>query len=130
MDTKLDEAECVQTTLDQLNLIEDNRLGVVCHGQLYQKRMKRVFDKKICPWKFYSGDLVATKIIVHSHSDPKGKCTPNYEAPYIVKKSFLGGALILTDMDGEDVPLSVNSDLVKKILCIKDPLSRKPTRET
>jgi hypothetical protein len=39
---------------------------------------------------------------------------PNYEGPYIMKKAFSGGALILTRMDGEDVVRPVNSDSIKK----------------
>jgi len=39
---------------------------------------------------------------------------PNYEGPYMVKKVFSRKVLILTRMDGEDLPLSVNSDTVKK----------------
>jgi len=38
----------------------------------------------------------------------------NYEGPYIVKKVFSGGALILTRMDGEVISLPVNSDTVKR----------------
>ena len=113
MDTKLDEAEWIQTRLDQLNLIEEKRLAAICHEQLYQQRLKRAFDKKIRPREFHSGDLVLRKILP-IHTDPRGKWTPNYEGPYIVKKAFSGGALILTNMDGEDVPLPVNSDSVKK----------------
>ena len=67
---------------------------------------------------------------MHNHSDPRGKWTPNYEGPYILKKAFSGGALILEDMDGEDVPLPVNSDSVKKFYALKDPLGRKPERAT
>ena len=74
----------------------------------------REHSTKIRPRKFYPGDLVLRRVIVQSHSDPRGKWTPNYEGPYIVKRAFSGGALILTDMDGEDVPLPVNSDSVKK----------------
>jgi len=32
----------------------------------------------------------------------------------VVKRAFSGGALILTKMDGEELPLAVNSDAVKK----------------
>jgi len=39
---------------------------------------------------------------------------PNYEDPYVVKKALLGGALILTRMDGEELSLLVNSNAVKK----------------
>ena len=114
METKLHEAEWVQTRFDQLNLIDEKRLAAICHGQLYQQRMKRAFDKKICPRKFYPGDLVLRRVIAQRYFDPRGKWTPNYEGPYIVKRAFSGGALILKDMDGEDVPLPVNSDSVKK----------------
>ena len=43
----LGEDEWVQTRLDQLNLIDEKRLVVVCHGQMYQKRMIKAFNKKI-----------------------------------------------------------------------------------
>ena len=35
METKLDEAEWVQTRFNQLNLIDEKRLEVICHCQLY-----------------------------------------------------------------------------------------------
>ncbi|PNX95908.1 hypothetical protein L195_g019106 [Trifolium pratense] len=47
METKLEEAEWVQTRFDQLNLIEEKRLAALCHGQLYQQQRKRAFDKKV-----------------------------------------------------------------------------------
>ena len=59
------------------------------------------------------GDLVVKKII-SIQKDRRGKWMPNYEGPYVVKKVFSGGALILTRMDGEELPLPVNSDAVKK----------------
>jgi len=46
--------------------------------------------------------------------DHRGKWIPNYKGPYVVKKALSGGALILTRMDGEELPLLVNSDIVKK----------------
>jgi len=32
----------------------------------------------------------------------------------MVKKAFFGGALILTKIDGDDLPKLINSDVVKK----------------
>ena len=113
METKLEEAEWVKARYEQLNLIEEKRLAAVCHGQLYQKRMEKAFDKKVRPREFHEGDLVVKKIIsVQKYY--RGKWMPNYEGPYVVKKAFLGGALILTNMDGDELPLPVNSDTVKK----------------
>jgi len=85
----------------------------VCHGQLYQRRMKKAFDKKVRLREFHEGDLVVKKI-VPNQKDHRGKWTPNYEGPYVVKRAFSGGALILTKMDGEELPLPVNSEAVKK----------------
>ena len=39
---------------------------------------------------------------------------PNYEGPFIVKKAFSGWALILTNMDREELSQPVNADRVKK----------------
>ena len=85
----------------------------MCHGQLYQRRMKKAFDKRVRPREFHEGELVLKKILP-IQKDHRGKWTPNYEVPYVVKKAFSGGALILTRMDGEELPLPVNSDAVKK----------------
>ena len=62
METKLEEAEWVKARYDQLNLIEEKRLTAVFYGQLYQKRMKKAFDKKVRPREFHEGDLVVKKI--------------------------------------------------------------------
>nr|XP_012466463.1 unnamed protein product [Gossypium raimondii] len=43
---KLDEAEWIQSRYDPLNLIEGKRLKAIHHGQMYQKRMIRVYEKK------------------------------------------------------------------------------------
>ena len=49
MEAKLTEVEWVQSRYDQLNLIKEKRLTVMCHGQLYKQRMKKAFDKKVKP---------------------------------------------------------------------------------
>ncbi|XP_019438994.1 PREDICTED: uncharacterized protein LOC109344697 [Lupinus angustifolius] len=109
----LKESEWIQARYDQLNMIEEKRLAAICHGQLYQKRLMRAHAKKFRPRHFQEGDLVLKKILP-IQKDHRGKWTPNYEGPFVVKKAFSGGALILTTMDGNDLPLSVNSDAVKK----------------
>ena len=52
--------------------------------------------------------------ILPIHKDLYGKWTPNYEGPYVVKNAFYGEALILTTMDGAELPRAINSDAVKK----------------
>ena len=85
----------------------------MCHGQLYQQRIKKAFDKKVKPLVFREDDLVLKKILSFK-PDSRGKQTPNYEGPYVVKRAFSGGTLILTTMDGEEFTSPVNADTVKK----------------
>ena len=109
----LEEAKWAQAHFDQLNLIEGKRLAAMSHGRLYQSRVKRVFDKRVCPRKFSEGDLVLKKVS-QVQKDHWGKWAPNYEGPFVVKKAFLGGALLLMNMDDEEMPSPVNFDIVKR----------------
>ena len=113
MEAKLEEVEWVQALCEQLNLIEQKRLKALCHGQLYQKRMMRAHDKKVHPRQFREGDLVLKKILPNQQ-DQRGKWAPNWDGPYVVKRAFLEGALILVEMDENDLPSPINSDVVKK----------------
>ena len=58
----LGKVEWIQTRLDQLNLIDEKKLAVVCHGQTYQKRMIKAFNKTIKPRVYQVGDLVIKHI--------------------------------------------------------------------
>jgi len=61
MEAELSEAKWVQNRYDQLNLIKEKRMTALCHGQLYQKRMKQNFDKKVRPREFKDGDLCSKR---------------------------------------------------------------------
>ena len=101
-----------------INLIEGKRLTAMSHGRLYQQRMKSAFDKKVRLRRFHEGDLVLKKMS-HAVKDHRGKWAPNDEGPFVVKRAFSGGALVLTNMDGEELPSPVNSDVVKQHSCIR-----------
>ena len=57
-DAGLNEDAWIQTRLDQLNLINEKRLTAICHGQAYQKRMIKAFNKKVRRQEYQFGDLV------------------------------------------------------------------------
>ena len=82
-------------------------------GQTYQKWMIKAFNKKVRRQVYQVGDLVIKRIIL-PQGDPRGKWTPTYEGPFVIKKNFLGGAMILTTMDSDDLPHPVNADTVKR----------------
>ena len=111
--TQLEEAEWAQVWYEQLNFIDEKRLAALCHEQLYQRRIERAYNKKARPRTFQPGDLVLKKRNM-ALSDSRRKFAPSYKGPYVVKKAFSGGAIILADMDGEEFRSPINSDSIIK----------------
>ena len=70
-------------------------------------------EKKVRLRKFNEGDLVLKKVS-QALKENRGKWAPNYEGPFIVKKAFSGGALVLANMDDEELSSPVNADIVKQ----------------
>ncbi|PKI76902.1 hypothetical protein CRG98_002689 [Punica granatum] len=89
------------------------RLTALCHGQCYQQRMAKAFNKKVRLREFSPGDLILWKVL-HVALDSRGKFTYKYDGPFIVKEVFDGRAIILNYMDGNENALSVNADALKK----------------
>ena len=75
------------------------------------RHIERSLNKKVRPRVFEEGELVLKK---HNQAmlDHKGKFAPTYEGPYMVKKAFSEGALILADMDGDNFNIPTNSDAI------------------
>ena len=88
-------------------MIDEKCMTVMYHGQLYQRCAERVFNKKVRPRVFEEGDLVLKKCnqAIPNH---RGKFALTYEGPYVVKKAFFEGALILANMDGRDFNMPTN----------------------
>jgi hypothetical protein len=75
--------------------------------------MATSYDKKVRARGFHEGDLILKKILPLP-GENQSKWAPNYEGPYVVKKVFSRGALLLSRMDGEDLVRPVNVDSIKK----------------
>ncbi|TYK08864.1 Pol polyprotein [Cucumis melo var. makuwa] len=63
MEAKLDEAEWIRGRYKQLNFVEEKRLAALNHGQLYQRRLARAYNKKVHPRSFREGDLALKRIL-------------------------------------------------------------------
>ncbi|XP_015164029.1 uncharacterized protein K02A2.6-like [Solanum tuberosum] len=110
---EIDYDEWIRTRLDQLSLIDEKRLTSVCHGQLYQKRMARAYNKKVRPRRFEEGQLLLGCILPHQ-AEVKGKFSPNWKGPFILKKVLSNGALYLADIEGKMTEMVINVDAVKR----------------
>ncbi|XP_070050707.1 uncharacterized protein [Nicotiana tomentosiformis] len=60
-EAKLNDVEWIRVIQEQLMLIEEMRMDVVCHGQLYQNRMASAFNKRVKSRQFTPGQLVLGK---------------------------------------------------------------------
>ncbi|XP_070017957.1 uncharacterized protein [Nicotiana sylvestris] len=112
-EAELGDAECIRSCYEQLALIDGKRMDAVCHGQLYQNRMSRAFNKRVKPRQFAPGQLVLKKIFPYQ-DEAKGKFSPNWQGSYMAHRVLTGGALILAKMDGEIWPKPINSDAIKR----------------
>ncbi|XP_047263810.1 uncharacterized protein LOC107858326 [Capsicum annuum] len=74
----LENAKWICSRIEQLMIIDEKRLDADCHGQLYQNRMIKVFNKKVKPRRFTPGQLVLKKIFSHQ-GEAKGKFMPNWQ---------------------------------------------------
>ncbi|XP_019068948.1 uncharacterized protein [Solanum lycopersicum] len=112
-EAELSNAKWVNKRIDQLTLIDEKRMIVVFHGQLYRQRMNRTFYKKVRARDIEVRQLVLKSIFPHQ-DEYKRKFAPNWQGPYIVRKVLSGGALVLSEMDGSVWPKHINSDAVKR----------------
>ncbi|XP_049369418.1 uncharacterized protein LOC125834305 [Solanum verrucosum] len=99
-EAELSDVKWIQVRAENLALIYGRRINAICHGQLYQNRMAREFNKKVRPRHFSPRQLVLKRIFPNQ-DEARGKFSPNWQGPYIVSRVLTGGALILAEMDGE-----------------------------
>ncbi|XP_075113094.1 uncharacterized protein LOC142182649 [Nicotiana tabacum] len=65
VEAEIEDSEWVKDRLQQLTLIDEKRMAAVCHGQLYQQRMARAYNKKVRPRNFEVGQLALRHNLPH-----------------------------------------------------------------
>ncbi|XP_070015785.1 uncharacterized protein [Nicotiana sylvestris] len=76
-EAELDDVEWVKSCYDKLAFIDGKRMNTVFHGQLFQNRMSRAFNKRVKPRQFTPGQLELKKSFPHQY-EAKGKFSPNW----------------------------------------------------
>ncbi|XP_074304934.1 uncharacterized protein LOC141639786 [Silene latifolia] len=114
LESQVPEADWVQARYDSLVLLDERRLNALYHVDSIEKRIERAFNKKVKPRGINEGDLVLKSVRALLPVDPRGKFKPNWAGPYLVKKILTGGAVRLTDLDGNDFSNPTNLDQLKK----------------
>nr|XP_004237303.1 uncharacterized protein LOC101262103 [Solanum lycopersicum] len=112
-EVELSNAAWVSKRIHQLTFIDEKRKLVVCHGQLYRRRMVRAFHKRVRARVFEVGQFVFKRIFPHQ-DEYEGKFTPKWQGPSMVRKVLSVGALVLSEIDGTVWPKPIKSDAVKR----------------
>ncbi|XP_060177992.1 uncharacterized protein LOC132607927 [Lycium barbarum] len=106
-EAELDNAEWVRARYEQLALIDKKMMVDVCHSQLFRQRMARAFNKRVKIRFFQIGQLVLKRIFP-PQEEYKGMFAPNWKGPYVVRKLFSGGAVVLAEIDSQEWPKLIN----------------------
>ena len=94
-EAEISNAELVSKLIDQLTLIDEKRMVVVFHGQLYRQRMIRALHKRVRVTNFQIGQLVLKGIFPHQ-DEYKGKFALYLQGTYMVCKVLFRFALVLS----------------------------------
>ena len=113
VETKVLEEHWAKARYEQLALIDEKRASAQYHVQGSQKRIDRAFNKKVKPRNFKEGDLVL-KVLRDETFDPREKMKPRWSRPFIIKKIMFGGAIRITNLDGEEILHPINMDRLRK----------------
>ncbi|XP_027184085.1 uncharacterized protein K02A2.6-like [Coffea eugenioides] len=76
MEAQIEETEWIKECHERLSLIDEKMLNAVCHGQCYQQRTARAYNKKVKSRLFEVGDKVLKRILP-MQEEAKGKFAPN-----------------------------------------------------
>jgi transposase InsO family protein len=92
--------EAEATRLEDIDVLEEERLNVVIQSARYQQTLRRYHDKAVRHRSFEVGDLVLRRVLT---GEGRHKLSPPWEGPFIVAEVTRPGSYRLTQMDGTKV---------------------------
>ena len=113
LESEILEADWLQSIYDQLCMLDEKRVKALYHIQGYQRRLRKVFDKKVRTRDLKSGDLVLKEIRAPVQ-DANRKFKQNWADLYIIKQIYSRGAVRLMDLDVNHFTKPTNMNQLKK----------------
>jgi hypothetical protein len=104
-------AEAEATRLEDIDVLEEERLNTKIQSARYQQTLRRYHDKAICHRSFVVGDLVFRWILT---GEGRHKLSPLWEGPFVVAEVTRPGSYRLTQMDGTEIGNSWNIEHLRK----------------
>jgi hypothetical protein len=103
--------EAEATRLEDINVLEKERLNVVIQSARYQQTLRRYHDKAIRNRSITVGDLVLHRVLT---GEGRHKLSPPWEGRFIVAEATWLGSYRLIQMDGTEVGNSWNIEHLRK----------------
>jgi hypothetical protein len=104
-------AEAEATWLEDIDVLEEERLNTVIQSARYKQTLRRYHDKVVRHRSFVVGDLVLRRILT---GEGRHKLSPLWEGPFIVSEVTRLGSYRLIQMDGTKVGNSWNIEHLRK----------------
>jgi hypothetical protein len=104
-------AEAEATRLEDIDVLEEERLNIVIQSARYQQTLRRYHDKVIRHRSFVVADLVLRRILME---EGRHKLSPLWEGAFIVSEVTWPGSYRLTQMDGTEVGNLWNIEHLRK----------------
>jgi hypothetical protein len=104
-------AEAEATRLEDIDVLEEERLNTVIQSARYQQTLRCYQDKAVRHRSFAVGDLVLHQI---QTGEGRLRLSPPWEGPFIVSEVTRSGSYRLTQMDDTEVGNSWNIEHLRK----------------
>jgi hypothetical protein len=104
-------AEAEATRMEDIDVLEKERLNAVIQSARYQQTLRRYHDKAVRQRSFSVGDLVLRRILT---GEGQHKLSPLWEVPFVVAEVTRSGSYRLTQMDSTEVGNSWNIEHLRK----------------
>jgi hypothetical protein len=104
-------AEAEATRLEDIDVLEEERLNTVIQSARYQQTLRRYHDKAIRHRSIVVGDLVLRRILT---GEGRHKLSPLWEGQFVVAEVTRPGSYRLTQMDDTEIGNSWNIEHLRK----------------
>ena len=93
-----------ESIIKDLDTVDELTETAVVRVASYHRRLANLYNRRVKPRVFHSGDLVLRKVFENIADPVVGKLQANWEGPYIVVRAGESRSYALEKLDGTPIP--------------------------
>ena len=102
--TAMPESENAESIARELGMSDEQREAAAICITSYQRRLANSYNIRVKPRVFRPGDLVLRTVFENTADPIAGKFQPNWEGPYVVRRTNEAGSYAIDKTNGTPVP--------------------------